>query len=315
MKSHALIAAVITAISLSAYAADTSTSNTTSPDASTTITSDNTQTIKTLTTASNNGSAILPTTNTAQTTSSINTALTNDTDKVSYSMGYDIGRTFKKQDLSINPKVIAQGIQDGLSDNKSLMSQKEMQDTLVQFQKQLIAKHQSQLDQISQTNKKDGEDYLAANKTKPGVVTLADGLQYKVDKAGSGASPTDKDTVMVNYEGTFPNGQIFDSSYARGRPVTFPVNEVIQGWSEALKLMKPGAVWEIAVPSSLAYGERGIGPIGPNQTLLFKIELLSINPPAATTPAASGSANQKISATPVANTSTNTTPSSNGVTQ
>jgi FKBP-type peptidyl-prolyl cis-trans isomerase FklB len=271
MKCRILIAAVLTAISLSAYA---DASNTTTSSSTAT---QNNQTLKNLTTASTQGSAVLP--NSASAASSTTAPLTDETDRVSYSMGYDIGRTFKKQSLTINPDAIAQGIEDGLSGNKMQMSQKDMQATLVNFQKQLIAKHQVQMDQISDTNKKESDAYLTANKSKPGVVTLPDGLQYKVVSAGKGNSPTDKDVVMVNYEGTFPNGQIFDSSYARGKPVTFPVAEVIPGWSEALKLMKPGAVWEIAVPSDLAYGDRGVGPIGPNQTLLFKIELLSVNPP------------------------------------
>jgi FKBP-type peptidyl-prolyl cis-trans isomerase FklB len=279
MKCRILIAAVLTAISLSAYA---DASNTTTSSSTAT---ENNQTLKNLTTASTQGSAVLPNNNSAAsttaTTSAGNSPLTDETDRVSYSMGFDIGRTFKKQNLTINPDAIAQGIQDGLSGSKMQMTQKDMQATLVNFQKQLIAKHQIQMDQISDTNKKESDAFLTANKSKPGVVTLPDGLQYKVISAGKGNAPTDKDIVMVNYEGTFPNGQIFDSSYARGKPVTFPVAEVIQGWSEALKLMKPGAVWEIAVPPDLAYGERGVGPIGPNQTLLFKIELLSINPPQA----------------------------------
>lgn len=123
-----------------------------------------------------------------------------------------------------------------------------------------------------------GEAFLAANKSKPGVVTLADGLQYKVIKEGTGPKPTASDTVTVNYSGTLVNGTEFDSSYKRGQPASFPVNGVIPGWTEALQLMKVGSTWELYIPASLAYGDNGVPPvIGPNETLIFKVELLSIN--------------------------------------
>lgn len=126
-------------------------------------------------------------------------------------------------------------------------------------------------------NKMQGEAFLAKNKTKPGVVTLADGLQYKVITAGKGATPTDTDTVTVHYSGTLIDGTEFDSSFKRGQPASFPVNGVIPGWTEALKLMKVGSTWELYIPSSLAYGEQGMPPaIGPNQTLIFKVTLLGI---------------------------------------
>lgn len=131
--------------------------------------------------------------------------------------------------------------------------------------------------QTSTQKKSDGEAFLLANKTKPGVVTLADGLQYKVLKEGTGATPTDSDTVTVNYAGQLIDGTEFDSSYKRGQPATFPVSGVIPGWTEALKLMKVGSVWELYIPAELAYGEQGVPPvIGPNQVLVFKVELLGI---------------------------------------
>lgn len=204
-------------------------------------------------------------------------------DKVSYAIGVNIGQNFKNQGLAINNDAISQGIKDGLLGNTPLMSQQEMQSTLTDFQKQLIVKRQQDFQQLSTKNKQDGNTFLAANKTKPGVVTLPDGLQYKIITEGNGASPSDQDTVTVNYEGTFINGKVFDSSYQRGKPVTFPVSEIIPGWTEALKLMKPGATWQLFIPPNLAYGERGIGPIGPNQTLLFKVNLISITKGAATT--------------------------------
>lgn len=127
-------------------------------------------------------------------------------------------------------------------------------------------------------NISEGNDFLSANKTKKGVITLPDGLQYKILKKGTGAKPTDIDTVTVNYAGTFINGTEFDSSYKRGQPISFPVNAVIPGWTEALKLMKTGSVWELYIPANLAYGEHGMPPvIGPNKTLIFKVELLGIN--------------------------------------
>lgn len=122
-----------------------------------------------------------------------------------------------------------------------------------------------------------GAAYLAANKAKSGVVTLPDGLQYKVLKQGQGEKPTDTDMVTVNYEGTLIDGTVFDSSYKRGEPATFPVNGVIPGWTEALKLMKPGSTWMLFIPASLAYGDNGAPPaIGPNQTLVFKVELIKV---------------------------------------
>lgn len=127
-------------------------------------------------------------------------------------------------------------------------------------------------------NQAAGDAFLATNKKKPGVVTLSDGLQYKILNKGDGKSPTDTDTVTVNYEGKLIDGTEFDSSYKRGQPATFPVNGVIQGWTEALKLMKPGSTWMLFIPASLAYGEQGSPPaIGPNETLIFKVNLISIN--------------------------------------
>lgn len=216
---------------------------------------------------------------TAAPTTTSTTTLNTDSDKISYAIGVNIGQNFKDQHLTINTQAIAQGINDGYNGSKTLMSSQDMQSTLLSFQKNLIAQRQEQLTQTSDQNTQQGTSFLAQNKNKPGVVTLPDGLQYKIITPGAGASPTDKDSVTVNYVGSFINGQVFDSSYQRGKPATFPVTEVIPGWTEALKMMKPGATWEIYVPSSLAYGDRGIGPIGPNQTLIFKINLISVNAP------------------------------------
>jgi FKBP-type peptidyl-prolyl cis-trans isomerase len=139
-------------------------------------------------------------------------------------------------------------------------------------------------------NKKEGDAFLAANKNKPGVVTLPDGLQYKILTPGTGAKPAATDTVVVNYRGTLIDGTEFDSSYKRGTPATFQVGRVIKGWTEALQLMPVGSKWQVVIPSDLAYGERGQSTIGPNSTLVFEVELMSIQPkppaPAATAPPA-----------------------------
>lgn len=227
--------------------------------------------------------ATLPaTTQPTQSTESMQSSvLSTDNDKISYAIGVDIGHNFKNRGLSLNPQALQQGVQDALSGGKTLMTPDDMQTVLTNFQKNLIAKQETQMEQAGGKNKADGDAYAAQNKTKPGVVTLPDGLQYKVIKAGAGTSPIDTDLVTVNYTGTFIDGKVFDSSYAHGKPVSFPVSQVIAGWTEALKLMKPGAVWELVVPPSLAYGEKGAGPIGPSETLLFKVELIAVTPKAA----------------------------------
>jgi len=202
-----------------------------------------------------------------------------DKAKVSYSIGLDLGQNFKTQGIDVDPAMLERGLKDGMTGAKPMYSQQEMAATLMDFQKQLLAKRQAEFNAMGSKNLQDGNTFLAANKTKPGVVTTSSGLQYKVINAGSGNAPTDKDIVTVDYVGSLPNGKIFDSSYQRGKPVTFPVAEVIPGWTEALKMMKPGAIYEIYVPANLAYGDRGLGNvIGPNQVLVFKIHLIAVNP-------------------------------------
>lgn len=200
-------------------------------------------------------------------------------DKVSYAIGIDMGTNLKNQNIDVNADVLARGIKDATSNGQLLLSQQEIGETLANLQKQIMAKREADMKGQADRNKRAGDAFLQANKTKPGVVTLPSGLQYKVITPGNGRQPTDKDNVTVNYSGTLINGQEFDSSYRRGKPVSFPVGEVIPGWSEALRLMKTGSTWEIYVPPNLGYGERGLtgGPIGPNQTLVFKINLVSVN--------------------------------------
>src|SRR3982750_3637183 len=218
-------------------------------------------------------------------------ALKDTKDKVSYSIGLDIGTTFKKQKMELNSDALAAGVKDGLSGGKPLMSPDEVRQVMVQFSKDMREKAATVNKDAAEKNSKESEKFLAENKAKPGVKTTASGLQYKVEKEGSGTPPKETDTVVVNYRGTLIDGTEFDSSYKRGEPATFPVNRVIKGWTEALQLMKPGAKYQLFIPSSLAYGERGAGQtIGPNATLIFDVELLSIKPPEPAATVAPGAA-------------------------
>jgi FKBP-type peptidyl-prolyl cis-trans isomerase len=209
--------------------------------------------------------------------------LTTQKDKVSYALGINIanslGANLKRQGVDINPDVLAQALKDGLNGGKTLMTEDEARSTLMQLQTELQAKQQEKMKQEAENNKKEGDAFLAANKSKPGVIALPSGLQYKIVKEGTGPKPTASDTVVCNYRGTLINGTEFDSSYKRGQPATFPVSGVIKGWTEALQLMPVGSKWELYIPPDLAYGARGAGnDIGPNATLIFEVELLSIQP-------------------------------------
>lgn len=204
--------------------------------------------------------------------------LKSDKQKFSYAVGVGIGKSFRQQTLDLDPKTFAQGMQDAFADNPLKMSPEEMKASLEAYQKREMDERAAQ----AKKNIETGKAFLDANKKKDGVVALKSGLQYKVLKDGSGRQPKATDTVEVHYRGTFINGTEFDSSYKRNETATFPVNGVIRGWQEALPLMKEGAKWMIFVPAELAYGERGHGgAIGPNETLIFEIELVSIkNTPA-----------------------------------
>jgi FKBP-type peptidyl-prolyl cis-trans isomerase FklB len=205
------------------------------------------------------------------------TLLKTKKDKVSYAIGMDIGKNLKKQPIEINPEALSQGLRDSLTDEKTLMTDQEYSDTMNAFRTEMTQKQTEQMKEISDRNKKDGEKFLAENRKKEGVVTTESGLQYKIVTEGTGASPKSTDTVTVHYKGTLIDGKEFDSSHKRGQPATFPVNGVIKGWTEALQLMKTGAKWQLFIPSELAYGERGAGRnIGPNSTLIFDVELISI---------------------------------------
>lgn len=200
-------------------------------------------------------------------------------DKASYSIGHDIGNTFKKQNVDLNLDALINGLKDALA-GKEAMPKEERDKTLAAFQKELIDKQTAASKAAGEKNAAEGEKFLAENKTKEGVKTTASGLQYKVLKEGSGESPKSTDMVITNYKGTLLDGTEFDSSYKRKEPATFPVNRVIAGWTEALQLMKPGSKYQLFIPSKLAYGERGAGrDIGPNSTLIFEVELVGIKPP------------------------------------
>ncbi|XPS89750.1 Mip: outer membrane protein MIP (peptidyl-proly cis-trans isomerase, FKBP-type) [Desulfosarcina variabilis str. Montpellier] len=203
--------------------------------------------------------------------------LTSTRDKISYSIGTRIGNDFSRQQLDINPDILIQGIKDAMAGDEMLMTEAQIQDVLRKFQQEQMAAQQAQMKVIGEKNAKEGAAFLAENAKKDGVVTLPSGLQYKILTKGKGKNPTPTDTVTVNYRGTLIDGREFDSSYKRGQPATFSVNGVIPGWTEALQLMKAGAKWQLFIPGELAYGERGAGQtIGPNATLIFDVELISI---------------------------------------
>ncbi len=199
-------------------------------------------------------------------------------DKLSYTIGVDLAKNFEKQGFSINPQIMSQAIQDVNKKENLKMTKAEMDLTLKNFRKDLLAKRADQFKDIANKNKKTGEDFLVKNKNQPGVVVLPNGLQYKIITPGNGQKPAASDVVTVEYSGKLINGTVFDSTEQSGKPLKIKVSEVIKGWSEALQLMKQGATWEVFVPADLAYGERGIGgPIGPNETLIFNIRLIAVD--------------------------------------
>ena len=199
--------------------------------------------------------------------------LKTDKQKFSYSVGFQLGQNLSRQKLDVDSKVVAQGMQNALSGTASKLKPEEMQAAIQAHQK----KEQEKIEAQGKKNLEAGQAFLEANKKKEGVVTLPSGLQYKVLTEGKGKQPKPSDSVVAHYRGTLINDTEFDSSYKRNEPATFPVQGVIKGWQEALPLMKEGAKWQIFVPADLAYGPRGAGQaIGPNETLIFDIELVSV---------------------------------------
>ena len=203
-------------------------------------------------------------------------------DKASYSIGMNIGMNFKKQNVELNPDALLAGVKDALSGKKPALTEAEAREVMNQWSKELAEKQKAMADK----NAADGKKFLEDNKKKEGVKTTASGLQYKALKEGNGPQPKAADTVTVDYRGTLIDGTEFDSSYKRGQPATFPLNGVIKGWTEGLQLMKTGGKYQFFIPSDLAYGQRAMGPdIAPNSTLIFEVELKSVQP----APAASAS--------------------------
>jgi FKBP-type peptidyl-prolyl cis-trans isomerase FklB len=198
-------------------------------------------------------------------------------DKESYSLGYQFGQNLKFQGVDINLDVYTSGIRDALGGKEPKMSQEDIRATITGFQQRLQAAQQKTLKEQAEKNLSESKTFLAENGKKEGVKTLPSGLQYKILSEGSGKAPKATDTVTVHYRGTLIDGKEFDSSYKMGKSAVFQVNGAIPGWTEALQLMKEGSKWQLFIPSNLAYGAQGAGnQIGPNATLIFEVELISI---------------------------------------
>jgi len=198
-------------------------------------------------------------------------------DKLSYALGMNLGTNLHKETVDVDPAIVLRGLKDALASGKTLLTEDEARAALTQLQTEVRSKQQEKMKVAGEMNKKEGVEFLAANKSKEGVVILPSGLQYKILTEGTGPKPAASDTVVCNYRGTLISGTEFDSSYKRGQPASFPVNGVIKGWTEALLLMPVGSKWQLFVPSELGYGDRGAGAdIGPGATLIFEVELLSI---------------------------------------
>lgn len=201
-----------------------------------------------------------------------------DLKDVSYTIGFGIGENLTRQGFGLDSGAAVEGIQAALSGEGGRMTEAEMQETLIAFQTQMISSQRERSSERGAEAAKVGEAFLAENKTKEGVTTTESGLQYKVIRAGEGKKPGKTDSVTVHYRGRLINGAVFDSSYERGEPASFPVGGVISGWTEALQLMQEGAKWELYIPAELGYGARGAGgDIGPNEVLIFEVELLKVN--------------------------------------
>ena len=197
--------------------------------------------------------------------------------RISYTIGVNIGQDFKTQKMDVDPDVLLMGLKDTLSGKELQLTEEEMVQEIQNFQQEMQTKMVAEMEAQATTNKAAGEAFLAENVNQEGVVVTESGLQYKILEPGEGDSPGPADVATVHYRGTLIDGTQFDSSYDRGQPATFPVGGVIAGWTEALQLMKPGAKWQLFIPAELAYGERGAGQdIGPNSTLLFDVELISV---------------------------------------
>jgi FKBP-type peptidyl-prolyl cis-trans isomerase len=206
--------------------------------------------------------------------------LETQTQKVSYALGMGLGKNLKRDGVEIDPAILLRGLKDALAGNKLLLTDEEGRAAITALQTEIRNREAEKAKALAEENKKKGDAFLAENKTKEGVVTLPDGLQYKIITQGAVPKPTADDTVVCNYRGTLIDNTEFDSSYKRGKPLTIPVGRVIKGWTEAMQLMPVGSKWQLFIPPDLAYGPQGApgSPIGPNSTLVFEVELLSIEP-------------------------------------
>jgi FKBP-type peptidyl-prolyl cis-trans isomerase FklB len=214
---------------------------------------------------------------TSQVSAQESQTLKSQKEKISYIIGMDLGNNFKKQAVDIDPDSLVRGVKDALSGAKPQLSDQEAREAMTSFEKEMRTKQEEIRKTVGEKNQKEGAQFLAENKSKEGVQTLPSGLQYKVITPGKGKKPQLTDTVTAHYRGTLIDGTEFDSSYRRGQPANIPVGGVIRGWTEALQLMEEGAKWQLFIPSNLAYGERGAGQaIGPNATLIFEVEVISI---------------------------------------
>ncbi|MBK0402676.1 FKBP-type peptidyl-prolyl cis-trans isomerase [Adhaeribacter sp. BT258] len=199
-------------------------------------------------------------------------------EKISYIIGRDMASNFSKQGIEIEADALLSGLKDAMAGKPSALSAEETQQTMMQLQQEMEQKFQEKAGKAGENNKKEGQEFLAANKNKAGVHTLPSGMQYEILNEGTGKTPSRTDNVTTHYKGTLIDGTVFDSSYERGQPATFPVNGVIAGWTQALMMMKEGAKWRLYIPAELAYGAQGAGAdIGPNATLIFDVELLKVN--------------------------------------
>ena len=198
--------------------------------------------------------------------------------KMSYCVGYQVGGDFKRQKLTIHPELLLKGIEDALEGNELLMNAAAMQNILVDMKKKIMAAQQGETKKAAEKNFAEGRTFLIENAKKRGVKTLPSGLQYRILKKGSGVSPKATDMVTLHYRGNLIDGTEFDSSYKRSEPATFRADSGIRGWVEALQIMNEGAKWKLFIPPDLAYGERGAGVISPNSTLVFNLELISVQP-------------------------------------
>ena len=199
-----------------------------------------------------------------------------DAEKLGYSLGVTLGQSIQQDVEGLEVDAFTQAVRDVFAGNELEMSDEEMAEALTKFQQEAMAARDAEAEQQAAANRAEGEAYLAENAEQEGVTVTESGLQYRELTSGNGATPGADDTVEVHYEGTLIDGTVFDSSYERGEPVSFQVGQVIEGWQEALQLMEVGDTWEVVIPSDLAYGAQGQGPIGPHETLIFKVELLDV---------------------------------------